>query len=580
MNKMYKLKYRCIALCVMCILPCIVQCSESDITGDVSIDRSDDLNVDIVGDTEIEYTCDDCDDDDPCTVDTCDPETGECRHDPIDIDGDGFASMTTIDGTLPCPGDDCNDSDSSVYPGAPEVCLDGVDQDCDTVIDGPIAMLSTLHLKSITEDGSFPSLVWTGSEFGILWQEGGILYLARVDDTGVPIGEIIELHDTHEHVSQSSMVWNGSEYAIVYERWEIGSCTTTPIFCPRQIEFIAASEYGDIVIPTVELVDVENRVTSPFLIWNGDLYGILWKDHRDGTCSEYGPCQYEFYYTRLSSYGEELSSEVRITDASGNAVATTNTLNWSGSEFALAWKDVQDTGVDYYFTRFNPDGEVLGEDTVLENPVHVMMWTGSQYGITWDDDASGAWHIYWGSLNPSGELLDGPVQVSDIPDAGAYPEMAVYNNSYAITWLDGRNRDCSPRPYEWLGDCHQDIYLSLIDEVGTTIWEDLRITTSDSWKLWVDIEWTGSDFGVVWSEYYEEPEESWRISFDIIAFCDQDEKACQAPVDPVANALLPVHLWGTWAANERVFGDDESPISVPLNVNLKLNHNFSLGALT
>ena len=41
-----------------------------------------------------------------------------------DIDEDGF---TEEEG-------DCNDDDASVYPGAPEVC-DGVDQDCDTLID-------------------------------------------------------------------------------------------------------------------------------------------------------------------------------------------------------------------------------------------------------------------------------------------------------------------------------------------------------------------------------------------------------------------------------------------------------------
>ncbi len=39
---------------------------------------------------------------------------------PIDNDGDGFA---TVDG-------DCNDNDASIYPGAIEICGDGIDQDC------------------------------------------------------------------------------------------------------------------------------------------------------------------------------------------------------------------------------------------------------------------------------------------------------------------------------------------------------------------------------------------------------------------------------------------------------------------
>jgi bacillopeptidase F len=38
---------------------------------------------------------------------------------PVDIDGDGYGPTT-----------DCDDNDASVYPGAPEIARDGIDQDC------------------------------------------------------------------------------------------------------------------------------------------------------------------------------------------------------------------------------------------------------------------------------------------------------------------------------------------------------------------------------------------------------------------------------------------------------------------
>jgi hypothetical protein len=70
-----------------------------------------------------------CTDGDDCTIgDQC--QGGSCVSGPLlDADDDGYA-----DGTGGCPGNDCDDSNPDIHPGAEELC-DGLDNDCNWLID-------------------------------------------------------------------------------------------------------------------------------------------------------------------------------------------------------------------------------------------------------------------------------------------------------------------------------------------------------------------------------------------------------------------------------------------------------------
>ena len=119
---------------------------------------ADALCDDVDGDGYPDVACggDDCDDADPAINpaadelcngldDDCDGDVDEDDAiDPLtwylDADGDGYGELSVVEEACDPPvdhvdnGDDCDDGDAAVHPGAAEVC-DGLDDDCDGEVD-------------------------------------------------------------------------------------------------------------------------------------------------------------------------------------------------------------------------------------------------------------------------------------------------------------------------------------------------------------------------------------------------------------------------------------------------------------
>ncbi len=114
--------------------PATSSCSAPGV--DYVLNADDCLDTDGSVSPDGEESCNGLDDDCDGTVDV-DPVVGDVQY--LDDDGDGYGTGPAvvacgIAAGFAADNGDCDDSDASRSPGAVEIC-DGIDQDCDTVID-------------------------------------------------------------------------------------------------------------------------------------------------------------------------------------------------------------------------------------------------------------------------------------------------------------------------------------------------------------------------------------------------------------------------------------------------------------
>lgn len=149
-----------------CVEPGICECSNPDADGDGSKAQEcipsdqegdcDDSKMRIhVGAAEV------CD---PDGVDEdCDPSTFSDPNDPHDgdADGDGYISLKCSNpgasGSEPHAGNDCDDENPSIHPGAKEQC-DYKDEDCNGLVDEGTSSTGEEHVEHALQDKFYPDV--------------------------------------------------------------------------------------------------------------------------------------------------------------------------------------------------------------------------------------------------------------------------------------------------------------------------------------------------------------------------------------------------------------------------------------
>jgi len=182
----------------------------------------------------------------------------------------------------------------------------------------------------------FPSLAFTGSEYGIAWIDerdtNKELYFARVSGEGVKIGADVRITEDPAETWNPSLVFIGSEYGVSWYDYRDGN---------YEIYFARIGASGAKIGSDVRITEDAGYSGLPSLAFTGSEYGVSWFDNRDGN--------EEIYFASMGDDGARLGPDTRITEAAGMSLYPS--LVYTGSEYGVSWIDGRDGNYEIYFAR-------------------------------------------------------------------------------------------------------------------------------------------------------------------------------------------------------------------------------------
>ena len=122
---------------------------------------------------------------------------------------------------------------------------------------------------SVIPDVWRSELAWAGEHYGVIWHEGGCVFMRTLGRDGVPIGEPTAPLDCSRTYYWSDLSWTGEEFgvgAVLYS----------------EVRFARADSAGQWIQESSPVSDEASRPGPMALAWAGTDYLAVWVDTRSG----------------------------------------------------------------------------------------------------------------------------------------------------------------------------------------------------------------------------------------------------------------------------------------------------------
>lgn len=404
-----------------------------------------------------------CDDNDPCTTDLCDPESGECTFEPVtpDVDGDGYRRPLPgfLPGTPDACGDDCDDLSAAAFPGNREIC-DGVDNNCNGIVDDGYLFTQTGRPPILVADASrgaeAAGLVHTSDQYVALVTARDEHSQARLIGLGGNVAPsfssdvVLSNNDTFG----GSLAWSGQVLAVAWEDRRDGD---------YEIYFNRFDGEGHKLNPDLRVSNAPGFSLDPALIFTGTEYLVGWTDGRNGRGD------FRVFGQRVSLLGQLIGGSVNLTpeyiDTKGASLAPGVT------EVGLTFLATAGTGNQFIFRAMTYDLAVLGPAVVLSGDNANgggAVYALGRYVATWSEyyQGTGPGGSIWGAVvDRNGEVLQSPRPLTPGGGFARSHSMLAFGDRLLLAWAN-----------DW-GQSY-DIYMQLFSLELEPLSEPVQVTDS------------------------------------------------------------------------------------------------------
>jgi hypothetical protein len=434
-----------------------------------------------------------------------------------DVDSDTYSE---------CAGD-CNDQEAAVNPGATELC-DGIDNNCDGSIDEDVLCDTDTENPGkngdddpVTDDDGndsfYSSMDWNGSEYGVVWEDerdGNFeIYFTRLDTSGAEIGSNIRISNNSGSSLRPEIKWAGDKYGVAWYDDSDGN---------EEIYFTTLSSTGTKLIGDIRVTNSSDESSFPSLMWNGSVFSLAWQDSRDYSP---GSTEYEIYFVRLDANGNNIGSDIRVTNYS--SIKRNPVLGWDGVDYGVAWEDNRDGNFEIYYARLDELGNKQEHPVSHATDIRItsaegdsvnvdLLWNGSKYGLVWQDNRptsvtlQGGDNIYSNGIDSIGDKDGDDIIITSADSDSTNPSMAWSGGEWGVAFSDDRD-----------GTDNQEIYFACLYPDGTEKVDEVRITDAPNVSESPALVWNGEDYGTTWQDLRNGT--SYEVYFASISDCHDDD---------------------------------------------------------